>query len=369
MLNILQMRPSVNTYTRLFVSDMPLLDVRAPMEYERGAFPNAKNLPIMDDQQREIVGRCYRYHGRDQAIKKGHALVQGEVRETRIAAWMGFAKQNPNGSLYCFRGGLRSQIAQRWMHKHGVDFPTIPGGYKALRARLLEELEVIAGQRSLRLVGGKTGCGKTTLIKNLANGVDLEAAAYHRGSSFGGHARAQNNQINFENILAIELLKLRHAGVESFILEDEARTIGKVGIPKILFARMRASPLVVVEEPYEIRVERLIQEYVIAMHTEFIELEGETEGFRSFSSYLLTGLKKIQRRLGAARFGDIYKDMQQALAIQSTNGDITRHYNWLTAVLNNYYDPMYEDQLQRRKGCVCFRGSYDACLEFLRQGK
>ena len=35
--------------------------------------------PIMDDQQREIVGTCYSNHGQDKAIEKGHELVQGEI--------------------------------------------------------------------------------------------------------------------------------------------------------------------------------------------------------------------------------------------------------------------------------------------------
>ncbi len=353
------------TYTDLFIKNSPLMDVRAPIEYERGAFPNTENLPIMDDQQREVVGTCYKHHGQEKAIEKGHELIQGEIREARIESWVEFAKQNPNGSLYCFRGGLRSQIAQQWMHESGVDFPIIQGGYKALRRFLLNELENAAKQCSFKLVGGKTGCGKTILVNNINHGIDLEAAAYHRGSSFGRHAKEQNNQINFENILAIDFLKLRNKEIKDIVLEDEARTIGKVGIPKSLFEKMRKSQLVVIEEPYEARLERLIQEYVVEMHIEFINLDGVDNGFNSFSSYLLNSLDKIQKRLGPARYGDICKTMQEALSLQSKTGDITKHYDWLTAVLNNYYDPMYEDQLNQRKDFICFRGDNNACYEFL----
>ena len=359
------MQHRVELFSDLFINYVPLLDVRAPTEYKRGSFPHAENLPIMDDQQREIVGTCFKHHGQEKAIEKGYKLVTGKLREDRIASWIEFANRNPKGALYCFRGGLRSKIAQQWMHESGVDFPVIKGGYKALRSFLLDVLEDTANHCTFTLVGGKTGCGKTILIKNLKHGVDLEAAAYHRGSSFGRHARPQNTQINFENTLAIDFLNLNHQGYQHIILEDEARTIGKVCIPKTLFEKMRKSPLVVIEEPYETRLERLIQEYVVEMHAEFINSDGVNNGFDSFSSYLLISLDRIQKRLGPARYGDIRKTMQQALSLQSKTGDIAKHYDWLTAVLDNYYDSMYEDQLNQRKDFVCFRGDNNACYEFL----
>lgn len=333
------------------------------MEYERGAFPNAENLPIMDNRQHEIVGTCYARYGREKAISKGYELVQGELKEMRLKSWVEFANCNPSGSLYCFRGGLRSRIAQQWMREAGVDFPTIKGGYKALRTFLLHELEKSINQYTFTLIGGKTGCGKTALVKNLENGIDMEAAAHHRGSSFGRHAHSQNSQINFENILSIEFLKLRH---QNIVLEDEARTIGKVGIPKSLFEKMRKSPLVVIEEPCEQRLKRLMQEYIINMHAEFTNLHGRHDGFASFSSYLMQSLDRIHKRLGPARYNDIRKSMQQALITQMKTGETAKHYDWLVAILDNYYDPMYEDQLNQRKSYICFRGDYEACHEYLR---
>ncbi len=35
------------------------------------------------------------------------------------------------------------------------------------------------------LIGGCTGCGKTLLVQQQPNGVDLEGLARHRGSAFG----------------------------------------------------------------------------------------------------------------------------------------------------------------------------------------
>ena len=134
-----------------------------------------------------------------------------------------------------------------------------------------------------------------------------------------------------------------------------------------LFEKMRRSPLVVIEDPFEIRLERLIQEYVVDMHAEFVTIDAISHCFESFSNYLLDGINKIQKRLGPARYGGIREKMQQALALQSKTGDISMHYDWLTAVLENYYDPMYEDQLNKRKDSICFRCNHDACYEFLQQ--
>ena len=67
-------------YRQLFLQDTPLLDVRAPVEFIKGAFPNATNRPILDDQQREIIGKRYKNAGQDEAIRLGLKLATDEVR-------------------------------------------------------------------------------------------------------------------------------------------------------------------------------------------------------------------------------------------------------------------------------------------------
>ena len=360
---------NADAYTGLFVHDIPLIDVRAPVEFKRGAFPTSQNLPLLEDHQREAVGICYKQQGKQDAIKKGHELVQEEARDARVSAWVEFANRHPNGALYCFRGGLRSQIAQQWMHEAGTDFPVVQGGYKALRSFLLGALETITDQCTFTLVGGMTGSGKTALVGSLEHAVDLEAAAYHRGSSFGRHAKSQHTQIDFENRLAIALLKLWHKDVRAIVLEDESRTIGRAGLPKSLFEKMRNSPIVVIKEPFEARLQRLVDEYVLGMQAEFRALGNEDNGFEGLSAYLLDALERIRKRLGPARYPGIRASLQQALARQAESGEVQGHRDWLAGVLNHYYDPMYEDQLRQRKHLVCFRGDYAACRDYLLQAE
>jgi tRNA 2-selenouridine synthase len=44
------------------------------------------------------------------------------------------------------------------------------------------------------LIGGCTGSGKTLLVKQHVQGIDLEGLAHHRGSSFGPHAHRNSRR-------------------------------------------------------------------------------------------------------------------------------------------------------------------------------
>ncbi|MGG6498484.1 UNVERIFIED_CONTAM: tRNA 2-selenouridine(34) synthase MnmH, partial [Bacteroidetes bacterium 56_B9] len=73
------------------------------------------NLPLMNDEERQMVGTCYKQRGQQAAIALGHSLVSGDIKRSRIDAWAAFARAHTQGVLYCFRGGLRSQISQQWL--------------------------------------------------------------------------------------------------------------------------------------------------------------------------------------------------------------------------------------------------------------
>ena len=70
-----------------------------------------------------------------------HWLVSGELKARRLAQWVEFARQYPQGYLYCWRGGLRSETVQTWLREAGIEYPRVIGGYKAMRRFLLDELE------------------------------------------------------------------------------------------------------------------------------------------------------------------------------------------------------------------------------------
>jgi len=78
-------------YHDIFVAGQPLIDLRAPIEFDRGAFPSSVNLPLMVDKEREKVGTCYKEQGQQAAITLGHSLVHGAVKQQRIDAFTAFA--------------------------------------------------------------------------------------------------------------------------------------------------------------------------------------------------------------------------------------------------------------------------------------
>src|SRR3546814_15224206 len=117
----------------------------------------------------------------------------------------------------------------------------------------------------------------------LNNAVDLEGHAHHRGSSFGRHATPQPGQIDFENALAIDLLKQRASGTELFVLEEESRMIGSCALPLPLQQRMPQLPLVWLDNRLAGSVERILGDYVGDLCAEFVGLLGEVAGFTGYA--------------------------------------------------------------------------------------
>jgi tRNA 2-selenouridine synthase len=360
------MHELIEDYRRLFLQDVPMLDIRAPVEFERGAFPNAVNRPLLSDSEREQVGIEYQSKGNEGALALGHDLITGAIKADRVSSWHAFADVHPEGCLYCFRGGQRSEIAQEWLYEDGVEYPRVKGGYKALRQFLINTLDRLGAHFQPLLIGGRTGVGKTELLLTLPQIIDLEGLANHRGSGFGRRVTPQPNQIDFENALAIALLKHEDQGHSALILEDESRSIGARKIPEHLWRTLEAAPVVVLEDDLESRICRTRLEYVDKQLEEFTEHYGE-EGFERYSEHLLNGLDRISRRLGGARHSELRAHMQSALASQRETGSSTDHDIWIERLLVDYYDPMYDYQIQNKGDRIRFVGDRAAVAEFLEQ--
>ncbi|WP_397474211.1 tRNA 2-selenouridine(34) synthase MnmH [Pusillimonas sp.] len=362
------MRDDTDDYTAIFLRGLPLMDVRAPVEFLKGAFPLAVNAPLINDEERHEVGVCYKRHGPDAAVALGHRLVSGQLRAERIAAWVSFAQAHPNGYLYCFRGGNRSRIAQQWLEaESGVRYPRIVGGYKAMRSFLVDTIELAVAECRFTVLGGMTGTGKTEVLHRLDNALDFEAHAHHRGSSFGRHASEQPTQIDFENSLAIDILKKRDAGHTAFVVEDESRSIGSRNLPLQLYQDMQKRPMVWLEDTFQSRVGRILKDYVVDLRAEFIALYGADEGVVLYARQLRQSLDNIVRRLGGERHRRLANMMDAALAEQMRCGSIDLHRDWIAGLLADYYDPMYVYQRDRKASRVEFSGDQDAVVEYLRK--
>jgi tRNA 2-selenouridine synthase len=354
-------------FRSIFLNDIPLIDTRAPIEFEKGAFPSSVSLPLMTNDERAKVGVCYKQHGQQAAIELGHSLVCGGVKEQRVAAWIEFARRNPQGYLYCWRGGLRSQICEQWMTEADCDYPRVDGGYKAMRRFLIDEFERICSQHPLLLLGGRTGCNKTALIEGSGRAADLEGLANHLGSSFGRRADGQPSQLNFENALAISMLKAERQAAQTgqpMLFEDEGRLLGRCVLPPALMAAMKRSSIVVLEASLEERVEHSHRNYILNKLAEWQQQLGEAYAFDTFAEDLTQALFRVRKRLGGVVYGEISNLLEQALNAHR-KGDPEKHRGWIERLLVDYYDPMYDYQLRSRSDLIVFRGDRAAVCDWL----
>lgn len=336
------------------------------MEFAVGALPGAINLPLMNDEERAAVGTTYKQAGRERAIELGHKLVSGEVREARLQKWREFIRCHPEAVLYCFRGGLRSQITQRWLAESGLQRPLIVGGYKKARAFLRDSLEKLSQTSNMVVLSGPTGSAKTHLIQKaqgLYPAIDLEKLARHRGSAFGAYEEGQPSQVDFENALSVEMLRFNRESNHPILVEDESRMIGQRVVPESFFFKMRASKLIYVDEPFEQRVENIYYDYILQTS---IGRGSQEKALAQFAKYR-GSVQQISRKLGGLRTQEILIDLQEAeLRFLVNDKDLEINKAWIGKLLSYYYDPLYKRSWERREPQLLFKGSESATFEYLK---
>ena len=251
----------------------PLIDLRSPAEYAQGHIPGATNLPLFDNDERAEIGTLYKQQGRQAAVLHGLALVGPRMVNLGTALLAALAEHRTASSaaaqphnapclrLHCWRGGMRSGSVA-WLAGQ-LDLPVLllGGGYKAYRHWVLELFE---RPWPLRLLGGRTGCGKTDLLLALRQqGVavlDLEGRAHHRGSSFGALGLPpQPSSEHYENLLAADLASLQ--GADEIWLEAESSQVGRCRIPAGLWRQMKEAPALEIQRPLQQRVSQLVAIY------------------------------------------------------------------------------------------------------------
>jgi len=344
----------------LFLKETSWIDVRAPVEFEQGHLPNAVNLPILNDEERAQVGTLYKQEGNAAAVALGHQLVSGDVKEARVQSWISHLKKHPNTVVYCFRGGQRSKISQKWISEAGVECPRLEGGYKKARRFLMNQVTEFSRNQELVLLSGATGSGKTELLKRLSRStLDLEALARHRGSAFGRYQEPQPSQANFENLLAVKMLQIMKSDHKTFV-EDESRMIGKREVPEALFEKMRASSVICIQEPLEKRMENIFQDYIAGpLHDPTQEMAIHV--FNGFKN----SLRSISKKLGGLRTSEILEDMNFSERAYLRNRELNSNKIWIEKLLRDYYDPLYLRSIEKRNVHILFKGTNLECEKFI----
>ena len=297
---------------------IPIIDVRSPLEHEKGHIPNSTNIALFSNEERAHVGTVYKQQSKEEAIELGYTYVNPKLNQYILDA----KKVAPNGSVivHCWRGGMRSQSFAEHLIANGFeDVSVIEGGYKAFRKFVLDYFKT---PFSLKIIGGYTGSGKTEILQYLKKHgeqiIDLEGLAHHKGSAFGGIGQDEQPSVEqFQNNLYAQLYQLNLN--KTIWLEDESHNIGKVSLPTSLFDQMQKADILFLEIPKEARAQHLVEGYADC---------GD--------EFLKDGIQRITKRLGGLR-------TQQALKFLA-NKD---YYNVALMTLN-YYDKYYLLGLQKK---------------------
>jgi tRNA 2-selenouridine synthase len=296
-----------------------VVDVRTPAEFIQGHIPGAHNLPLFDDAERAEIGTLYKQQGRRSAVLRGLAIV-GPRLDTMASTLALHAARSPDQPLrlLCWRGGMRSASVAWLACQLDLSVCLLEGGYKAYRRWVLSLFEQ---SWPLRLLGGRTGTGKTDLLLELQKRgvavVDLEGLAHHRGSSFGGLGLPpQPSSEHFENRLAMSLDALRPAA--EIWLEAESVQVGRCRIPLAVWHQMKAAPVLDVQRPLEQRIANLVGIYGVQ----------DPEALAEATS-------RIARRLGPQR---------TAIALEAI---ARRDWGGACSQMLDYYDRCYDHDLSR----------------------
>ena len=334
------------------LSNVSNIDLRSENEFKKGSIPQSVNIPILNNDQFKKVGIEYKKNGSDAAIALGHSLVKGSLKENLIHHWTEHLKKNPECLLYCFRGGMRSEIAVKWLNDCGVKVNRLKGGYKNFRNWVISQhLDIENYIKDWIIIGGLTGSGKTDFLRSFKESIDLEGIANHRGSAFGIRDGGQPTQSNFENILTLDYLNHKY---EKLILEDESRTIGRAGLPGFWYQKMQSSKLVILEVDDDKRAENIYYEYV------YDEINNGVSEDNLLEKYL-GSLNNIKRRLGNVVYDNI-KDLMKS-AFHQNEKEI--HKEWILRLLTRYYDKMYSYKLDMRKDFIVHKGEIESCRDYI----
>ncbi|KQV50382.1 tRNA 2-selenouridine synthase [Pelomonas sp. Root1217] len=240
-----------------------LIDVRSPAEYALDHIPGAINCPVLDDEERRIVGTTYVQVSAFEARKIGGAMVARNIA-SHLDQLFRDKPREWRPLVYCWRGGMRSGSFVNWLRLVGWDAQQLKGGYKAWRTHVIEQIALLAPQLDLRVLCGPTGSAKTRVLQALAaqgeQVLDLEDLAAHRGSVLGAMpGRPQPSQKGFETQLMQGLAGLdltRRVWVEA-----ESRRIGRITVPEPLLQRLRESSVVEIDASAQARLDYLLRDY------------------------------------------------------------------------------------------------------------
>ncbi len=310
-----------------------IIDVRSESEFEEDHILGAINIPILDDEERIIVGTTYKEKGVKAAksLARNITMPNMLVKINEIYSIIESSKKIP--LIYCARGGDRSGVIATFLAMENTYVFRLTGGYKAYRGYILNYFNTLF-KKKIKVFYGLTGTGKTEVLLELKKRnlpvIDLEGLANNRGSVFGHIGLGkQPGQKRFDTMLYNALSEVDE---DYIIVEGESKKIGRLYIPEQFYDRMTFGDSYLIECSLEIRIKRIIDEY---------------GGYLTKNrDELIRSLEVLKVQLGNERISELINKFNL--------GCLNEVVEYL---LTNYYDILYEKNRKIKKTYI---GSYNA---------
>jgi tRNA 2-selenouridine synthase len=328
-------RPEASVATPLSLEDLrrfdAVIDARSPGEFADDHLPGAINAPVLDDEERALVGTAYKQESAFHAKRIGAPLAARNIARAIEERFAGKPREwKP--LVYCWRGGGRSGAMVHVLRQVGWNAHRLEGGYKAFRKQVVTDLDAMPSKFGFHVICGATGSGKSRLLEALdeagAQVLDLEALAAHRGSVLGDLPdEPQPTQKSFETSIWTALSGFDPA--RPVYVESESKKVGNLRVPEPLIVHMRQGRCYRLEPPSDARVALLVEDY----------------------AHLIANPPRLVQKL------ECLKDLHGAERIALWKSQVARaDWNGLVLdLLENHYDPAY-----RRSMFKNYRGVEDA---------
>jgi tRNA 2-selenouridine synthase len=272
------------------------IDVRTPKEYKEAHIPGAVNIPVFSDKEHEIVGTLYKTEGKRAAIKEALKIVGPKVLDlyTKFEECYDGKKKM---AVYCARGGMRSSTITALLKEFSLPLVKLENGYKGYRQYINENLPLLIKKVQFITLYGKTGSGKTDILKRLKSEgydvLDLEACANNRGSLLGAIGLGEKYSQKYFESLVFE--SLANAESTTIITEGESRRIGNIVMPPYLYEALINSRKLYIETGLLRRTEIIKKEY----------LKGDVD-----QSEIIESIERLRKYINAKQIDEFINDVR-----------------------------------------------------------
>ena len=317
--NIIDIKNALELENSIFI------DVRSESEYIDDRIKNSINIPILEDEQRKIVGTMYKHEGKEKAIEKGLELVSGKLKDIYLELKK-ISAEYDNIIVYCARGGMRSSHFVNLYSGLGINMYKLDGGHKSYRNYVIDFLESADKDYEFIVLHGLTGVGKTDALKYLSSknisSLDLEGFAQNCGSVFGylGFEEEPPSQKMFETLL---FDYIRNSNSKYIFTESESRRIGAVTLPETIYKMtIEKGYHILIEDSNENRVQRLVNQYIK------LTLKEDNK--------VLQSIERLRKRLGNEKTDYLNEKLH-----------LKQYDKIAEELIINYYDPLYKYSIDK----------------------